>query len=351
MSPDGRRLLGEPTIIYDGHGRHSTIEGPKLYKRRGHYYILAPGGGVPDGWQVALRARHILGPYEDKIVLAQGRTAVNGPHQGAWVTTPGGQDWFLHFQHQGAYGRVVHLQPMRWQAGWPVIGADPDGDGQGEPVAVHAKPAGRARKMPPVVPATSDECNTVALGLQWQWAANPQPTWLFRDARQGVMRLYAAPLPADFVNYWQVPNLLLQKLPAPVFTATTKLTFTPRAAGEKTGLVMMGADYAYLALSSQAGGQMQLSQTVCRDADQLRPEVSTAPVPLTQNTVYLRVAVGEGVLCQFSYSLDGTTFQPVGAPFQARGLRWLGAKVGLFCTRAAPANDAGYADVDWFRVQ
>lgn len=68
------------------------------------------------GWQVALRSKNVFGPYEDKIVLAQGPTPTNSPHQGAWVDTPDGkQNWFLHFQDQGAYGRVVHLEPLSWQ--------------------------------------------------------------------------------------------------------------------------------------------------------------------------------------------------------------------------------------------
>src|SRR5947209_3838977 len=68
-------------------------------------------------------------------VMEQGKSDINGPHQGAWVETESGQSWFLHFQDKRAYGRVVHLQPMKWVDDWPVIGADPDGNGKGEPLA------------------------------------------------------------------------------------------------------------------------------------------------------------------------------------------------------------------------
>ncbi len=88
-----------------------TVEGPKFYKLNGYYYILAPAGGVATGWQLALRSKQIYGPYEKKIVLAQGNSATGGPHQGALVDTPAGEWWFLHFQDKGAYGRVIHLQP------------------------------------------------------------------------------------------------------------------------------------------------------------------------------------------------------------------------------------------------
>lgn len=83
MEPDGTRLIGNPVMVYDGakHGDH-TIEGPKFYKINGEYYILAPAGGVAQGWQVALRSKSPFGPYERKTVMEQGGTDINGPHQG-----------------------------------------------------------------------------------------------------------------------------------------------------------------------------------------------------------------------------------------------------------------------------
>ncbi|MCC2548056.1 glycoside hydrolase 43 family protein [Hymenobacter sp. BT175] len=352
MSPDGLKLFGDEVLVFDGHEKHPTLEGPKFYKRNGYYYIFAPAGGVPTGWQMVLRSKNVFGPYEDKIVMDQGKTPINGPHQGAWVDTPGGkEDWFLHFQDQGPYGRVVHLQPMTWKNDWPVIGVDTDGDGKGEPVLTYRKPGVGGKGQPLATPASSDEFSGNELGLQWQWHANPQVNWLFVAGNQGFARLYSVPVPEGYKNLWQVPNLLLQKLPADVFTTTTKLTFTPRFEGEKTGLLMMGLDYAYVSVTNQ-NGKLLLSQSICQNADKLTAETTTAPVEIpAKQPVYLRVAVKAGAKCQFSYSLDGQTFQPVGAEFQAREGKWIGAKVGLFCTRAGKTNDAGYADIDWFRVE
>lgn len=352
MSADGLELLGDDVLVFDGHEKHPTIEGPKMYKRHGYYYLMAPGGGVTPGWQVVMRARHPFGPYEDRIVLDQGSTPVNGPHQGAWVDTNLGEDWFLHFQDQGPYGRVVHLQPMVWKNDWPVIGEDPDGDGKGQPVLTYRKPRVKGKAQPIATPATSDEFDTNTLGLQWQWHANPQVGWAFPMGAQSQLRLYSVPLPDDFKNFWQVPNLLLQKLPAEVFTTTAKLAFTPRFEGEKAGLIMMGMDYAYLALTNH-NGKIELSQTVCKNADKLAPEATAAPVATIAagQPVYLRVAVQPGGKCQFSYSPDGQQFQPVGPVFQAREGRWIGAKIGLFCSRTGKTNDAGNVDVDWFRVE
>ncbi len=349
MSPDGTRMLDDGVIVFDGHDRNPTVEGPKLYKRNGYYYIFAPAGGVERGWQLVLRSRDIYGPYEERTVLAQGKTIVNGPHQGAWVDTPNGEDWFIHFQDKGPYGRVVHLQPMRWVDDWPVMGEDEDGDGTGEPVLTYRKPdAGKA--WPILTPPDSDEFNAPGLGLQWQWQANPQPGWAFPTGSLGFLRVFNT-LPPDGVrNLSEVPNLLLQKFPAPAFTATAKVTFTPRANGDKVGLVVMGLDYAYIGVSKKPDG-LHVSQSVCRDVESGAPETEGPSVPVASNTFHLRVQVSDRAVCRFSFSGDGREFTPVGEAFQARKGKWIGAKVGVFALRAGAAGESGYADLEWFRVE
>lgn len=357
LSPDGTKVLDDGVMVFDGHDRQPTVEGPKFYKRNGYYYIFAPAGGVEQGWQLVLRSKNIYGPYEDKIVLAQGKTRINGPHQGAWVDTQTAEDWFIHFQDKGAYGRVVHLQPMRWVADWPIIGADPDGDGTGEPVLTHRKPnvdRKRGRMLgttwPVTTPPDSDEFDANSLGLQWQWQANPQSNWAFPAGSLGFLRLFNVPLPEGYRNFWDVPNLLLQKFPAPEFTATTKLTFTPRTDGEETGLIVMGLDYAYLSVKKKPDG-LFVSQTITKDAESGAKGKESAGVRVKGNTFYLRVKVSNDATCSFGYSTDGTTFTSIGEPFTARPGKWIGAKVGLFAVRTGTTRETGYADVDWFRVE
>lgn len=365
LNEEATQAVTPSRIVFDGHEAHPTCEGPKFYKKGGYYYIFHPAGGVPTGWQVVLRSKNVYGPYECKTVLAQGNTSVNGPHQGAWVDTPTGEDWFLHFQDVGAYGRLVHLQPMKWKDGWPVIGTDPDGDGCGEPVLSHRKPD-VGRTYPVCTPQESDEFDGYTLSPQWQWHANINEKWAYYAGNRGFVRLYSYPVVPQYRNLWDVANLLLQKTPAPNFTATMKLTFSPtkQYKGERTGLVVMGMDYAALVLENTASG-LTLSQVVCHGADKGQPEQVNASVGLKEGTVYLRVKFGcdgrkivqsEGghdllVTCDFSYSTDGRTFSPLGTTFQAREGKWIGAKVGTFCTRPAiKASDGGWADVDWFRI-
>jgi beta-xylosidase len=371
LDATGTKVTGEGHMVFDGHDDQPTIEGPKLYKRKGYYYIFAPAGGVTHGWQLVLRSRKIYGPYEKKIVMDQGATAVNGPHQGAWVTAPDGEAWFLHFQDKGAYGRIVHLEPMRWSNDWPIIGQDPDGDGKGEPVATYRKPAAAGHRAAWSIPC-SDEFNGSEPGLQWQWEANPAITWSAEIPGSGMLRLFAIRQPTGAKNLWATPNLLLQKFPAPDFVATTKMRLTATQSGKRAGLLIMGSDYAYLSLTRTDTGYL-LEQVVCKNADGGKEEKVVARHPLSDagaaarppqatgsaaiaaaasSYIYFRVRVtAPDASCLFSYSIDGRTFIGIGDAFTAKPGRWIGAKLGIFCNSPADAKTGGYADFDWFHVE
>jgi len=359
LSSDGTKVLDAGEVIIDGNKipNWNTLEGPKLYKRHGYYYVFAPSGGVTGGFQAVFRATSIFGPYEHRIVLDQGVTAINGPHQGAWVDTPTGENWFLHFQDRGAYGRVVHLEPMIWRDDdWPVIGDDPNHTGKGEPVLVHAKPD-VGRSHPIAAPQTSDEFDGQTPGLQWQWNANPRDNWASLSVRSGFLRLASVPAPktrndgtSAIKNLYDAPNFLLQKFPAPEFTVTTKMEFAPATSGEIAGLTVFGYDYALLGLRSTAEG-LRLVYIVNRGANLPEAEErEVAGVDTTNSRVYLRVTVGGGATCRFAYSFDNQTFAPIGEPFKASGDRWIGAKVGLIVSAEPSAAKTGYADFDWFHV-
>jgi beta-xylosidase len=358
LSPDGTKFLDAGEVIIDGNKipRWTTLEGPKLYKRHGFYYVFAPSGGVTGGYQAVFRSTNIYGPYEHRIVLDQGKTAINGPHQGAWVDTPAGENWFLHFQDRGAYGRVAHLEPMIWRDDdWPVIGDDPDHTGRGQPVLVHAKP-NVGKTYPIAEPQTSDEFGGKTLGLQWQWNANSRDDWASLSARPDFLRLASVPLPKTRGNgspannsLYDAPNFLLQKFPAPEFTVTTALQFSPAAAGEFAGLTVFGFDYARLGLQRTADG-LRLVYVVNTGANRGAEEHEFAGVDTTSSAVYLRVTVSSGAWCQFAYSFDNQTFAAIGEPFRASGDHWIGAKVGVIATAPSSATRIGCADFDWFHV-
>ncbi len=349
LSSDGREILDEGVVVFDGHARHPTIEGPKLYKREGFYYILAAAGGVKTGWQVALRSRSVFGPYEDRVVLEQGSTPVNGPHQGAWVETAAGESWFLHFQDRGPFGRVVHLQPVRWGDGWPEIGLDLDGDGVGEPVPAWPEPVVVGPEEQFML-QTSDEFDRPTLGLQWQWQANPRAGWASLTASAGNLRLRAVPHRVGTANLWDLPHLLLQKLPGPSCRATARMRLAHLNIGEQAGLVILGRDYAALRCLRQPEGFL-LERAVCLEADAGRGERREVVRKIDEPVMYLRLSVDSSAACRFSASDDGVLFTPVGDPFSARAGVWVGARIGLYCSSSVGGMDRGFAEIDWFRIE
>lgn len=347
MNIEGTQANDDDIILFDGHTNHTTVEGPKFYKRNGYYYVFAPAGGVATGWQLILRSKNIYGPYEEKIVLEQGKTNINGPHQGAWVDTVTGEDWFIHFQDQGAYGRVVHLNPMSWKDNWPVMGVDYDKNGIGEPVSTYKKP-NVGVTYPLATPPDSDEFNLPSQGLQWQWHANKNLVWGYPSAGMGFFRLNCIPKPENYVSLWQVSNILAQKFPAEEFTATTKFDFTPNFDNEEFGFLVMGRSYSYLAVK-QIAGKLKLIQAIGNQADKGKTEKIAEIADLNSGSLYFRVKVEKGALCQFYYSYDNKKFMKAGSEFKASEGTWIGAKLGFVALREGIINNAGYSNIDWIR--
>lgn len=353
LSADGTRAVGQPVIVFDGNGTENrTCEGPKFYKRDGWYWIMCPAGGVPTGFQLAMRSKSPYGPYEHKIVLEQGETAVNGPHQGGWVHTKYGEDWFLHFQDKGACGRVVHLQPVDWSTGWPVMGKD------GEPVTTYRKPKSSSSLI--VNPVENDEFDGPAIGKQWEWHANYDEKFGMPTAL-GVFRLYTYKLSTGWKNFWEVPNLLLQKIPAESFTATSKIRMTAKANNQMGGLIMMGLDYSAIVVKS-VGENFQLILLTCKGADKgnahTEQVIATLPPTAADKTdykpgihedIYLRLTVKDSKL-RFAWSRDGRRFTQCAEEFQMKEGKWIGAKFGFVAVETDGQADRGWVDADWIRI-
>lgn len=352
LTPDGKKAVGTPRIIYDGNdGVNHTVEGPKFYRKGDWYYMFAPAGGVATGWQLVMRSRNIEGPYEAKIVMAQGKSDINGPHQGAWVTDSEGKDWFLHFQDKDLYGRLIHLNPMVWREDWPVIGNDTDGDGCGDPVRRWSKPAGS------VIQGALPLQHSKDASALFQWHADYKPEYGF-PLPEGMMRVYGHRTEAVDINLWDVPNLWLQKFPAEEFTATSRVRVSAKSLSEgaTSGIVVMGRDYARLGLLKK-GDAFVLQYAVNRDADnggketvkdiaELKPTrvYAAGLMPNLECDVWLRVTVKRDGKCTLSYCTDGRKFTDAGR-FTAHVGKWIGAKLGYYSVTSGGVTERGWIDV------
>jgi len=333
MSKDGKQLLDSGKVVYTG----PTAEGTKIYKRNGYYYIIIPEGGVGQGYETALRSRQIYGPYERKIVLEQGKTAINGPHQGGWVELDSGESWFIHFQDVGALGRVCHLQPVKWVEDWPLMGIDQDGNGIGEPVTQWKKPNVNVKsKM--MVPQSSDEFDGARLGLQWQWNHNPEnDKWSLSESK-GYLSLHA--LHAE--NLKQARNTLTQKLSGNYGIITTKLSTGQMVDGLKAGLCILGS-------KNHEIGIVKIGNTLKIYADN-NGKMTTGKTLMTHD-IFLRMVVNlfnHHTILQ--YSLDGVSFKQLGSECDLSNSNyWKGLRPALFSYNSK--QNGGVAKFNWFHYQ
>ena len=292
--------------------------------------------------------------------MRQGDSPVNGPHQGAWVDTAAGEDWFLHFQDVYAAGRIVHLQPMSWQNDWPVIGIAKDGNDYGEPVMEYKKPNVGDVKWEICEPAASDDFTDTELGLQWQWNANPKKEWYALTGTN--LRLNAVKKNSV---YGDMPNLLIQKWPAPEFTCVTKLDLSNLADGDEAGVISMGMTYGLVTFKKNGNTLAASYVTGVQKYGKIVPDetietvTELAPIDAANaGEVFVKYTVKRTGLRDLNanekdfpleivtieYSTDGNDYQKAGDMTAIPG-RWVGVKNGVFCASEKDGS-TGYAVVD-----
>lgn len=326
-------------IIYDGHDLSPKIEGPKFYRRGEYFYILAPAGGVKTGWQVALRSKDIYGSYETKIILVQGDSPVNGPHQGALIDLDdSGENWaFMHFQDMGAYGRVVHLQPAQWRNGWVYCGKCDDDDLPGSPVPFGEYPVNLqtgARINP------SDEFDGGKLSPVWQTPANRQDGWftLNKGLKLNCVK-YDNPSLSD------LPQLFMQKVLYRNFTVNAKCRLNLENDGDEAGFTVFGRKYAYVCVVRRDGrNYLEIRKgEIGGDED----ETIAKSQPYDEKYVNFRLSAKyeEPNLLTYKFSFGGSAFTH---KFYAERGVWTGAKIGVYAR--SPEVSKGFATFKHFRV-
>lgn len=391
LSDDGLSVLDKGRCVYDGaqHG-DTTVEGPKIYQRGKFFYIFCPAGGVEQGYQLALRASSVYGPYERQVVLYQGDTSINGPHQGGWVDTGHGEDFFIHFQDVGPYGRVTHLQPLRWVDDWPLVGTAALGvnapsshsvtsgfngptvpidanssvassdsvNGQipcGEPVLSAHGPASMPDSSSACIshPLMSDDFKG-QISLQWQWQANPNPLW-FQKTPQGL-RLFAVPSDSLFhagqflsqlMQYWNFDMdvcLTLSSMGADGASSSavsscqvSECALSDCQVGDRAGMGMMGYNYHYLSLEN---GGITLYEGYASEISRWEREQVTetklAEIPWNSNSALMRMSVRQGRVSFFYAPAYGSSvgtpdFKPIGSSYEMTCGGWVSARPGIFC--------------------
>ena len=335
MASDGKSLLDDGALVFDGRINHPTIEGPKMYKRNGYYYIFAPAGSVQTGWQMVARSKNIYGPYEHKIVLQQGNTLINGPHQGGLVDTPNGESWFIHFQDMQGYGRVTHLQPAFWtEDDWINIGIDQNNDFIGEPVLEYSKPKGLYSEI--IAPIDSDDFSSDMLGLQWQWQGHYNSD--FCSISNDGLRLFALKYKGD--NIASASNLLCQLINRPNFKVTTRVDMH-LLKEDSCGLVITGGSYYGIRIQDKIAKQVSFEL----DADNTNSEVVWDEIAINSEQIYLQLRYEYPNIITTFISYDDKNYIKLGESllYTVSRKSWVGGKIGIF-TVSDVNNSEGYCD-------
>ncbi|MPY60666.1 family 43 glycosylhydrolase [Streptomyces spongiae] len=377
--PGGRRFAGivlteldRETLTAVGDTRlllqhERLIEGPKLLRRDGWYYlVLAEGGtGFEHGVLVA-RGRAITGPYElDDRPLLTSRDDPSLPLQKAGhaelVETPGG-GWVLsHLTARPlptpdgprcSLGRETAIQTVVWDAdGWPRLG-----HGGWHPAVEVEVPAPGAHE--PHAPGPSEV-------FGWPWStlrSYADPSWADTTTRPGWIRLRGRHGPE---SRW-AHSLLAQRITEHRAEAEVTVEARPSTFTQAAGLVLWYCAESYLSLDltwAEPEGEDQRGQQwrgegrtvlslVERDEECGRQSAVVevdAGAPVT-----LGVTV-EGTEARFWFVRDGARV-PVGPPLDfsrlsddyGSRLRFTGAMAGI---HARDLVDASFtADFRGFRL-
>lgn len=345
MAPDGMSLTNEFRIVFDGNGKYPTIEGPKLYKKDGYYYILAPALGVTYGVQVALRAKNIYGPYEDKIVLEQGDTSINGPHQGGLVSV-GNKDYFIHFQDKGAYGRIPHMQPVTWVDGYPMMGEYNKDKDLYQPVLEYKKPIENKEVISDIY--SDDFKNSFNNTFQWNCNTNSEN---FSLDKYDYLRLFAKKAYDNTHSLLKSSNLLTQKFPNDNFNVTTKFDLNLQKNGDKCGFGILSNEYSSIQITKTKNGYC--INHIFGEYDKISESVleySLCAIETIETTIYLRINISNvdnNALCKFYYSFNSLDFIELHNTHIATTCTWVGAKTFTYALSDFSENYNSYVDIDY----
>jgi beta-xylosidase len=333
ITKDCKKRLTDYKFIYDGHNTQPTIEGPKFYYINDYIYILAPAGSVKTGWQTALRSKNVYGPYEEKIILMQNDSKTNGPHQGALIDLPDGNYAFMHFQDKGVYGRIVHLEPVTWSDGWPLIGRVNDLSLAGTPVDQNDY---LIDKISTYSLQSSDYFKKDKLSYMWQTPAYLKNEWYKLD--NGLILNCVYNLESmDSLNL--CPNLFLTKINSFSFNVSVKIKLNLINDNDEAGLCFMGKEYAFISAKRINGkNYILLNEGSFNNKDNILEKYEYD----SDNVIFNMYFSYPGVY-QFGINNKKIKTKFIGYPG-----RWIGGKYGLFAI--GNSNSKGYAKFNDFKV-
>ena len=285
--------------------------------------------GIPSGYGVTTKQD---GKFEIRSPYPNG--SAGAMHQGGIVQIQSGEWWGWSMMDANSVGRLTCLSPVTWKDGWPYFGLPGN---LGRSPRIWVKPNTRHSSPPETPFFRNDGFEGPDLKPIWQWNHVPDDSkWSLRE-REGMLRMHTAPAN----NLSQARNTLTQRAIGPASSPTIELEFQNLKPGDVAGLCLLNHPYAWIGVRrTNDGFELEAFDEAHNTASK---------VPISVGKVWLRASCDFFTeKAQFSYSLDGKSFQPLGDEctmiFQLTTFQ--GIRYGLF----AFGSGGGFADFDNFTV-
>ncbi|KAI0191065.1 glycoside hydrolase family 43 protein [Astrocystis sublimbata] len=306
LSSDAKRIV-KSQVVYNTPGNIGTLEGSRMYKKDGQYYIFVTR---PANQEWVLKASSPFGFYSIKVLADSVSPPVGGggnPHQGGLVDTPDGKWYYAAFEDAYPGGRIPVLAPVTWGSdGFPVLTTSNGAWGKTYPMPAPAHPLGSM--------TGTDSFEGTSLGAAWEWNHNPDTS---KFTINNGLTLSTATVTNDL---YQARNTLTHRIHGPTSTTTIVLDTSNMAAGDRAGLSLLRHQSAYIGVINDGGSfSVAMVNGISMSSNwATRSTGSTAASkPISKGKVYLRGTVninpGAGRTGSFSYSTDGNTYTPLGS--------------------------------------
>lgn len=305
LSADGLSQV-KTQVVYNTPSSIGTLEGSRMYKRNGNYYIFTTR---PANGQYILKASSPFGTYTiNEVLLNLGSPITNGgtPHQGSLVETAAGSWYYMAFVDSYPGGRVPVLAPITWGSdGFPDIQLVNNAWGTSYTAPL---------TLSPVSHTGTDSFSGSSLGPQWEWNHNPDTS---KYSVNNGLTLSTATVTSDL---YHARNTLSHRILGPTSSGTILMDISSMADGDCAGFAMLRDTSAWIGIV-KTGSSTKISMTSGLTMTSTWATSSTgsevASVSTTANKIWFRIYadihVGSDKTAQFYYSTDGKTFSQLGS--------------------------------------
>lgn len=324
------------------------IEGPHIYKRDGHYYLLAAEGGTSiNHTQVAFRSDKATGPYvpydKNPILTQKGldpnrKNPVTSTGHADLVEGPDGKTYavFLGVRpYEGDYyntGRETFIAPVGWSTGWPVINPDVKEVQYAYDVNFNTKPA--AGQVPQNGNFTVKHDLRTDKDLSLLFLRTKPGAW-YKPGANGL----SLALQPETVMGKANPSFVGRRQQHLKSEATTTISFNAKRENEKAGLVILQdeAHFYFLAKSADKAGKPVVQLFKANDQSAEMDLLSQLSIP--HNTAELKFKIAaDGDQYRFHYAAADGKWKQIGEVQDGKFLStkvaggFIGALFGLYAT-------------------